>query len=224
MQADDLVACYLLGLLNRANHAIGDERVHGWVRPGRPVVGNHEAWGIANRAAVSPTAVALVLIERLGTHHDGPDTVEHLLQDGPIHVGRRVEHPVVQHPGAIAERVLAAVIRAGDVAVERGGHVADHQGHECFLSVRPIGATRTVLSYTDDVRRRFSSTRLQIKAPPSSDRRTGGSSSAQPTDPLSCHGGCRPRATWLPGVSRLLSWRTEVHHGFGPRSPALQAE
>src|SRR5690349_21500716 len=114
MQADDRVACYLFGLLNRANHAVGDERVHGWVRPGRPVVGNHETWGIANRAAVSPTAVALVLIERLATHHDGP--------------------------------------------------------------------TRTVLSYTDDVRRRFSSTKLQIKAPPSSDARTGGSSSAQPTD------------------------------------------
>src|SRR6476620_720660 len=146
MHADDLVACYLLGLLNRANHAVGDEGAHRWVRSGRPVVGNYEAWGIANRAAVSPTAVALVLIERLATHHDGPDTVEHLLQDGPIHVGRRVEHPVVQHPGAIAERVLAAVIRAGDVAVERGGHVADHQGHECFLSAaHPADPNRSQL-------------------------------------------------------------------------------
>src|SRR6476659_7164389 len=43
MQADDLVACYLLGLLNRANHAVGDEGVHRWVRSGRPVVGNYEA-------------------------------------------------------------------------------------------------------------------------------------------------------------------------------------
>src|SRR5438477_201848 len=97
-------------------------------------------------AAVAPAAVALVLVERPAAHHDGPDAVEHLLQDGPVLVGRRIEHPVVQHPGAVAERVLTAVIRAGDVPVERDRHVANHGRHEWFLSVRPIGPIQTVLT------------------------------------------------------------------------------
>ena len=96
---------------------------------GRLVVGDHEARGIADRSAVAPTAVALVLVERRAAHHDRADAVEHLLQDGPVVVGRRVEYPVVQHAGSIAERVLAAVIRAGDVPVERHGHIADHACH-----------------------------------------------------------------------------------------------
>src|SRR5580658_5698554 len=61
------------------------------------------------------------------------EAAEHLLQDGPVVVGRRVGgEPVVQHPGAVAERVLSAVVRAGDVPVERHGHVADHDGHGWF--------------------------------------------------------------------------------------------
>ena len=95
------------------------------------MVGDDEAGGVADRAAVAPAAVALVLVERRAAHHDGADAVEHLLQEGAVLVGRRVEDPVVQHPGAVAERVLAAVVRAGDVAVERHRHVADHECHGC---------------------------------------------------------------------------------------------
>jgi len=51
------------------------------------------------------------------------------LQDGAVLVGRRVAEPIVQHPGAVAERILAAVIGAGDVPVERDGHVGDDQCH-----------------------------------------------------------------------------------------------
>jgi hypothetical protein len=91
--------------------------------------------GIADGAAVAPTTIALILVKSLATHHDGPDASEHLLQDGPVLIGRRVEHPVVQHPCTVAEWVLAAVIRAGDVPVERGGNVEDHERQECFLSV-----------------------------------------------------------------------------------------
>jgi hypothetical protein len=100
------------------------------------VVGDHEAGGVADRPAVAPAAVALVLVERLATHDDGADAVEHLLQKGPVLVRRRLEDPVVQHPGTVAERVLAAVVRAGDVAVERHRHVTDHacQGCSSFVS------------------------------------------------------------------------------------------
>ena len=92
-------------------------------------MGDHEAPCITERSAVAPTAVALILVERLATHHDRADAVEHLLQDGPVVVGRRVEDPVVQHASSIAERVLAAVVRARDVPVERDGHIADHACH-----------------------------------------------------------------------------------------------
>jgi hypothetical protein len=44
----------------------------------------------------------------LATHHDGPDATEHLLQDGPVLIGRRVEHPVVQHPCTVAGWVLVS--------------------------------------------------------------------------------------------------------------------
>jgi hypothetical protein len=125
VQTDELVARRALGLLNRADDAVGDERVHRWVRRGRLVVGDHEACGIADGAAVALTIVALILVKSLATHHHGADAIEHLLQDGSVLVGRRVEHPVVQHPRTVAEWVLAAVIRAGDVPVERGGNVAD---------------------------------------------------------------------------------------------------
>jgi hypothetical protein len=57
VQADDLVARDLRGLLDRAGHAIGDEREHGWVRRGRLVVGDHEARDVTDGAAVAPTTV-----------------------------------------------------------------------------------------------------------------------------------------------------------------------
>jgi len=63
VQPDDLVTCRLLGLLDRPDHAVGDERVDRWVRSGRLVVSDHEAWGVADRATVAPTTVALVLVE-----------------------------------------------------------------------------------------------------------------------------------------------------------------
>ena len=44
--------------------------------------------------------------------------VDHLLQDGPVLVGRRAGEPVVQLPGTVAERVLTAVVRAGHVPVQ----------------------------------------------------------------------------------------------------------
>jgi hypothetical protein len=50
-----------------------------------------------------------------------------------------VDRRVVQHAGAVAERVPAAVVRAGDEPVERDGHITDNQCHECFLLVRPTG-------------------------------------------------------------------------------------
>jgi hypothetical protein len=63
VQADDLVARDVLGLVDRTGHTTGDERVHGWVGRGRLVVGDHEARDVADRAAVAPTAVAFVLVE-----------------------------------------------------------------------------------------------------------------------------------------------------------------
>jgi hypothetical protein len=47
-RADELVARRALGLLNRADDAVGDEGLHGWVPRGRLVVGDNEA-------RVSPT-------------------------------------------------------------------------------------------------------------------------------------------------------------------------
>ena len=120
--------------------------------------------GIADGAAVAPTTIALILVKSLATHHDGHDASEHLLQDGPVLIGRRVEHPVVQHPCTVAEWVLAAVIRAGDVPVERGGNVEDHERQECFLSVLLHWPIQTVLIHTDDARRHFSSASHPIKA------------------------------------------------------------
>jgi hypothetical protein len=117
--------------------------------------------GIADGAAVAPTTIALILVKSLATHHDGPDASEHLLQD-----------PVVQHPCTVAEWVLAAVIRAGDVPVERGGNVEDHERQECFLSVLLHWPIQTVLIYTDGARRHFSSaihpikSRLSVLRPP----------------------------------------------------------
>jgi hypothetical protein len=135
--------------------------------------------GIPDGAAVAPTTVALILVKSLATHHDGADGIEQLLQDGPVLVGRRVEHPVVQHPCTVAEWVLAAVIRAGHVPVERGGNVADHKRHECFLSVLPHWPIQTVLTYTDGARRHFSSAshpikaRLSVLSPPHKTNRQG---------------------------------------------------
>jgi hypothetical protein len=57
VQADDLVARDVLGLLDRADHAVGDEREHGWVRRGRLVVGDHEARDVTDGVAVAPTTV-----------------------------------------------------------------------------------------------------------------------------------------------------------------------
>lgn len=59
------------------------------------------------------------------TSSTGPAEVEHCA----IVVGRRVEHPVVHHLCAVPERIIPAVVRAGDVPVERDGHVADHECH-----------------------------------------------------------------------------------------------
>jgi hypothetical protein len=157
MQTDDLVARRALGLVNRANDAVSDERIHGWVRRGRLVVRDHEAWGSADGAAIAPTTVALILVKSLATHHDGADAIEHFLQDGQVLIGRRAEHPVVQHPSTVAEWVLTAVIRTGDVPIERGGNVADHERDKCFLSVLPHWPIQPVLTYTDDNRRHFSS-------------------------------------------------------------------
>jgi hypothetical protein len=78
------------------------------VRPKRPQADQRIA-------AVAPAAVAFVLVERLATHHDRADAVEDLLQQGPIFIGHRTGHPVVQHPRTVAERVLAAVVRAGRI-------------------------------------------------------------------------------------------------------------
>jgi hypothetical protein len=99
-------------------------------------VGDHEARGVANRAGVAPAAVAFVLVERGAAHHDGAHAVDRRLQDGAVVVGRRVEYPIVQHLGAVSEWVLAAVIGAGYVSVERDGHVADHRCHGELLSRR----------------------------------------------------------------------------------------
>lgn len=117
VQTDDLVACHVLGLLDGADDAVGDERVHGWMRRGRFVVGDHEPRGIADGATV-----ALIFVKSLATHHDGADAIQHLVQDGPVLVGRRVEHPVVQHPCTVAERGVRVSIvnpRAASSAVHR---------------------------------------------------------------------------------------------------------
>lgn len=44
------------------------------------VVGDHEARGIAARAAVAPPTVALGVAERLAAHHERAGAVEYLLQ------------------------------------------------------------------------------------------------------------------------------------------------
>jgi hypothetical protein len=78
----------------------------------------------------------------------------------------------MQHPCTVADWVLAAVIRAGDVPVERAGNVADHERQECFLSVLLHWPIQTVLIYTDDAPRHFSSaihpikSRLSVLHPP----------------------------------------------------------
>jgi hypothetical protein len=112
------------------SHAVADEREHRCISGGRLVVGDHEARDVAGWTTVAPATVALVLVERLAAHDDRAEAIEHLPQDDPVVVGRRVgQEPGVQHPGAIAKRVLPAVIRAGDVPVQRHGHVADHSRH-----------------------------------------------------------------------------------------------
>jgi hypothetical protein len=55
--------------------------------------------------AVAPASVTLGVVERPAAHHDRADAVDRRPQDLPVLVGGRVEHPVVQHLRAVAERV-----------------------------------------------------------------------------------------------------------------------
>jgi len=82
------------------------------------VVGDHKARDVAERARVAPAAVSLVFLEGCAAHDHRAGGVDHLLQDGPVLVGRRAGEPVVQLPGTVAERVLTAVVRAGHVPVQ----------------------------------------------------------------------------------------------------------
>jgi hypothetical protein len=100
------------------------------------VVGEHEHGRVVGRVLAPPPAPALVprpvaAAEHLAAHDVGADTLEDLVDD--LRVGAALaallpvllapavgrEHPLVQAHPALSDRVVKALVRPGDEAVER---------------------------------------------------------------------------------------------------------